>query len=53
MTLQSEDYIKDDTPGESTSGSRAEAQTLQACLCTGSRIRPLFPGAHGMSHGEV
>lgn len=49
MTLQSEDYIKDDTPGE----SRAEAQTLQACLCTGSRIRPLFPGAHGMSHGEV
>lgn len=53
MTLQSEDYIKDDTPEESTSGSRAEAQTPQAFLCTGSRIWPLFPGAQGMSHEEI
>ena len=38
MTLQSEDYIKDDTPVGSSLGSRAEAQTLQARLCTGSSL---------------
>ena len=43
MTLQSEDYIKDDTPVGSSLGSRAEAQTLQARLCTGSSLCILGP----------
>lgn len=58
MMLQSEDHIKDDTPVGSSLGSRAEGQTLQARLYTGSSLCLLGPMAQAtvrsglVSHGQ-
>lgn len=53
MTLQSEDYIKDNTPVGSSLGSRAEGQTPQARLCTGSGLCPLGPTARATVRSDL